>query len=411
MIKNNYWSYDFVEATQFMIDNCDEKIIAMYHITADDRVMGGINKAKKLTQTVQNSTYTTDNGDEKPRIVVSTLCPNSDKAFDTDSYAYKLAALSGGIAVTGVDMVEETEMQVATVEMVGYLSSGSKNSTSGTVTKSLKQVLGEGNEGVYNVISSAGWTTIKLNKPLTEDSDEDYDKDGLSDWDEVNTTLIYNMYVKHNHSYTPIIIALFIVILISAVLSFVAQAISANSILCWILMAVELGSTIVLGFYSEKRSVDNSTENMNEYINECQMLYKEVFQNYFKSKEQLNILLDRANDEIAKLQIKIDKKYDDLKKINQILIIPIILAIIKALWDSTSNISVLMETSLIAIMIYLTIYAVTIAAIALINYDIVRQKDKLQSFVDDLQGIIDVMDTFALSDNMLISNEESEINN
>lgn len=141
------------------------------------------------------------------------------------------------------------------------------------------------------------------------------------------------------------------------------------------------------------------------------MLYKEVFQNYFKSKEQLNILLDRANDEIAKLQIKIDKKYDDLKKINQILIIPIILAIIKALWDSTSNISVLMETSLIAIMIYLTIYAVTIAAIALINYDIVRQKDKLQSFVDDLQGIIDVMDTFALSDNMLISNEESEINN
>lgn len=176
-------------------------------------------------------------------------------------------------------------------------------------------------------------------------------------------------------------------------------------------MAVELGSTIVLGFSSEKHSVDNSTENMNEYINDCQILYKEVFQNYFKSKEKLNILLDRANDEIAKLQIKIDKKYDDLKKLNQILIIPIILAIIKALWDSTSNISVLMETSLIAIMIYLTIYAVTIAAIALINYDIVRQKDKLQSFVDDLQGIIDVMDTFALSDNMLISNEEAEVNN
>lgn len=48
MIKNNYWAYDFVEATQFMIDNCDENIIAMYHITADDRVMGGINKAKSL---------------------------------------------------------------------------------------------------------------------------------------------------------------------------------------------------------------------------------------------------------------------------------------------------------------------------------------------------------------------------
>ena len=38
---------------------------------------------------------------------------------------------------------------------------------------------------------------------------------------------------------------------------------------------------------------------MNDYINECQTMYKEVFQKYFKSKEQSNILLDRANDEIA----------------------------------------------------------------------------------------------------------------
>ena len=96
---------------------------------------------------------------------------------------------------------------------------------------------------------------------------------------------------------------------------------------------------------------------------------------------------------------------------SQILIIPIILAIIKALWDSTSDISMLMETSLLAIMFYLTVYAFIIAAITLINYDIVWQKNKLQSFVDDLQGIIDSMVIFQLSDNMLTSNEEAEVNN
>lgn len=207
------------------------------------------------------------------------------------------------------------------------------------------------------------------------------------------------------------IIFLFAVLIISAILCFVVQAKLENSKWCWILMAIELGSTIALGFTSEKHSVDNSKENMNDYINECQTMYKEVFQKYFKSKEQLNILLDRANDEIAKLQIKIDKKYDDLKKINQILIIPIILAIIKALWDSTSNISMLMETSLLAIMFYLTVYAIIIAAITFINYDLVWRKDKLQSFVDDLQGIIDVLVIFKLSDSMLISNEEAETNN
>lgn len=70
-----------------------------------------------------------------------------------------------------------------------------------------------------------------------------------------------------------------------------------------------------------------------------------------------------------------------------------------------------METSLLAIMFYLTVYAIIIAAIKLINYDLVWRKDKLQSFVDDLQGIIDVLVIFKLSDNMLISNQEPEVNN
>lgn len=203
MIKNNYWAYDFVEATQFMIDNCDEKIIAMYHITADDRVMGGINKAKKLTQTVRNSKYTTADGEKIQRIYVSTLCPNDTEPFDTSSYAYELAALSKGIAVTGYDMVNEIEIQSFNVEVNNAKSN--HTSSKNKVTSNLRQILGDGNEGVYKIISSAGLTTIKLNQPLTDGSNEDYDNDGLSDWDEVNTNLIYNMYAKNNHSYTPVI--------------------------------------------------------------------------------------------------------------------------------------------------------------------------------------------------------------
>lgn len=82
--------------------------------------------------------------------------------------------------------------------------------------------------------------------------------------------------------------------------------------------------------------------------------------------------------------------------------------IIKALWDSTSNISVLMETSLLAIMSYLSVYAIIIAAITFINYDIVWRKAKLQGFTDDLQGMIDVMMTFKLSDNLLIPSDNAE---
>lgn len=71
MVKSNSWAYDFVESTQIMIDTCDDKIVDMYHITADDRVMGIINDAKRLTQTVRNSKYTTADSEEIQRIYVS----------------------------------------------------------------------------------------------------------------------------------------------------------------------------------------------------------------------------------------------------------------------------------------------------------------------------------------------------
>ena len=168
--------------------------------------MGSVDSAKKLTQTVQNSKYTTTDNKEINRIHVSTLCPNSSKEFDSDSYAYKLAQLSGGIAVSNYNTAPETEVQDITSETVNVLASKAKSSkTSVSVSTNLIQILGEGNNGTYKIISSTGLTTIKLEQPLTEGSKEDYDKDGLSDWKEVNTTLIYNMYVKHNHSYTPVI--------------------------------------------------------------------------------------------------------------------------------------------------------------------------------------------------------------
>lgn len=191
MIKNNYWAYDFVEATQFMIDNCDEKIIAMYHITADDRVMGGINKAKKLTQTVRNSKYTTADGEKIQRIYVSTLCPNDTEPFDTSSYAYELAALSKGIAVTGYDANEDTEVMTAEVERVEvYASNTDETKTSSNVKKNLTDVLGEGNNATYPVITSNGLVSVKLREMLKRDSLTDTDEDGISDWNEVNVEII-----------------------------------------------------------------------------------------------------------------------------------------------------------------------------------------------------------------------------
>lgn len=209
LIRSSFWAYDYVEATQFMIDTCDENIIAMYHITADDRVMGSVSSAKKLLQTVQNSKYTTRDEEEINRIYVSLLCPNSDKVIDPDSYAAQLVEASGGIIYTAVEEKMEIQPVLFAAAQTSVYAADSESeeplikpgSFADTVRKNVTGILGEGNGCEYQVISSTGLTTIKLDKPLTKGSKTDTDYDGLSDWDEVNTDLIIKMYAEKHSDY------------------------------------------------------------------------------------------------------------------------------------------------------------------------------------------------------------------
>ncbi len=209
MIKSNFWAYDYVEATQYIIDNCDENIIAMYHITDDDRVMGSVSGAKKLLQTVQNSKYTNKDDEEINRIYVSLLCPNSDKVIDSNSYVYELVEKSGGVIYTDATIDEELETETVEVPVFFTASTAASAESStindeavieedtfaDTVRDCIIGILGEGNSNEYKIISSTGLTTIKLDKPLTKDSDTDTDNDDLSDWKEVNTDLIIKLLV------------------------------------------------------------------------------------------------------------------------------------------------------------------------------------------------------------------------
>lgn len=196
MIKSNYWAYDLVEATQFMIDTCDENTIAMYHITANDRVMGSIDDAKKLIQTVKNSAYTNDKGETAYRINVSILCPNGD--ISSDSYAYELANASYGMVYSNVNY----ESQVMTLNALANNAEESSNNVSKStmaIDENLIKIYGMGNT-FYRVVSSSGLTVIKLDEVLTENSTTDTDDDGIYDWDEVDTEQIFRLMAKNDPS-------------------------------------------------------------------------------------------------------------------------------------------------------------------------------------------------------------------
>ena len=183
MVECDFVIYDYVSATQYMIDICDENIIAMYHITGNKNVMGNANKMPKLTEKIKS----------EPRIHVSILCPFGDVEVQKYAYAVYIAEISGGVVFCGYNAVETQTVtrEVDVVEVMANLN-GMPSTLEQYVKDNIFEILGEGeNQKSYQIISSTGLTTIRLKTPLKKALYTDTDYDGLSDWEEVNTTLIF----------------------------------------------------------------------------------------------------------------------------------------------------------------------------------------------------------------------------
>lgn len=233
--------------------------------------------------------------------------------------------------------------------------------------------------------------------------------------------LIFNLYLKHKEENNKKmwerfwklpkrIIGLFVCVIVCALLSFIFLFIFKDPTLYWIPFAIELLSVILLGFSSEKYFVDNSQIEFNKYANECKIMYQEIFQKCIKSDEQLYEIIDMANKKIAELQNKMEKKYEPIRKFNQVLLIPFVLIILKKFWDSSNDISILIVASLVIIILYLIVYNFMFPLISLINYDITNQINKLKCFVNDLQEVINIMVNFRHVENVELALEKPKTN-
>lgn len=199
--KSEFAAYDYVSATQFVIDSCDENKIILYHIASDDRVMGSSDKVKRLLSELK----------EEERIYVNTLLPFSNKSIDPASYIAVFAETTKGVAATNTDVLsffeEENETEEISVQMLSSDQNvdeavAEEGATEEVVDKGLQEridrakfftieILGEGDaSNNYVIITSTGRTDVKLDEKLNKHSGTDTDLDSLSDWDEVNVDLI-----------------------------------------------------------------------------------------------------------------------------------------------------------------------------------------------------------------------------
>jgi len=192
-------AYDLVHASNYMIDVCDsnckvekldKNIITMYHITNDDKIVGSIDDAKQLIQTVEGSAYTDENDKQAYRINVSVICPNGE--VKEGSYMEKLVGASKGIFYSGNTQEVQVQAQVMMLN-VAVNNNEQEMTTADTIKENVVEVCGEGYGSDYRVISSIGNDLITLDTPLRENKyytskskkPTDTDGDGIWDWDEV----------------------------------------------------------------------------------------------------------------------------------------------------------------------------------------------------------------------------------
>ena len=203
-------AYDLVHASNYMINLCDrsckaeeldKNIITMYHIANDDNIVGSVNDSKQLIRTVEESAYTDENDEQAYRINVSVICPNG--TAKENSYVRKLVDASKGIFYSD----STSEVQVMTLNAAennndSEPSKVQKTNVGDAVNTNIVEVLGEGDGRYYSVITSTGFVKdIILDTPLRSNDQytkknkvpTDTDKDGIYDWDEVNTEFILNL--------------------------------------------------------------------------------------------------------------------------------------------------------------------------------------------------------------------------
>ena len=204
-------AYDLVHASNYMIDLCDrsckaekldKNIITMYHITNDDNIVGSVDDAKLLIRTVEDSAYTGENDEQAYRVNISVICPNG-KVKD-NSYVRKLVDASMGIFYSGNTQEVQVQAQVMTLNLAAnndeQTSKVQKTDVGDTVNTNIVEILGDGDKALYPVITSVSLQTIKLDDVLKKESKTDTDKDGIWDWDEVNTKMIYSLFAKYHNN-------------------------------------------------------------------------------------------------------------------------------------------------------------------------------------------------------------------
>lgn len=186
---------------------------------------------------------------------------------------------------------------------------------------------------------------------------------------------------------------------ICAILGIVFSFVDNLSWLFLLFAPAEIILTFVAFILQERWEIKHSDRELEEFKSSSVELYNWLSNLSITSQTEIELLLKRLNDYRAEQIEKREKQNDKIDKWMQTLIIPLILAIITAFISDQADI----ESVLMFIFFMLAIVAMIYGLIWLVRSIAgilqTQRRHKLDYFISDLQGVLDVVFIFNHLDN------------
>ena len=193
------------------------------------------------------------------------------------------------------------------------------------------------------------------------------------------------------------IIVMIITTFLCAVLGLICSFFVRWPWLFWVFAIAECSLGFRAFILVEKWEVNISDKELDNFKSSSRELYEWLSKMSISSKENIEILINRFKNTVLEQKNQHRQQSDKIDKWMQTLIIPLIIAIITALIANQVEINkiVIYTVYLLAVagMVYGLIWLIRSIIAAIKN---IRRSD-MENFIEDLQGVIDVM--FVFKDN------------
>lgn len=213
--------------------------------------------------------------------------------------------------------------------------------------------------------------------------------------------LLYRSYLKYlKDSRVPMskafkkmpkpMVSLLIILLLSVISVILVICIEKIRMYFYAAIAIEVTIAFAVFLYGQHYEIKNSDQDIKEYETYCSNLFVWLKNTSVSvARKDIIELKSRMVYRLEKYEQKQQKTYDIAIRFIQVLIIPIVLTILTVVLNKQIDISMIFAYGFIAIMV-LSFLAVTLFGfISFVNLIRKNEFEKMKSFANDLQGILD----------------------